>query len=235
MAKKRQTRSSWFFKMLLILVSMLVLISLLIVVPFKWINPPYSMVMLDRWWSADQKMSLQQAWLPWQQIPSHAALAVVASEDQRFPSHHGFDVEAIQQALSEWQREGALRGASTISQQVARNMYLWTGRSWLRKGLEAWFTVLIELIWGKQRILEVYLNIAEWGPGVFGLQAAAFHHFDRPASQLTPMQAALLASTLPSPLRYDPVKPAAHIQQRARWNLEQQRKLGGSAWLADLS
>lgn len=219
---------------LLIIIAALLLLSLLLVLPFKWLNPPLTMVMAERWLSAEDDLPIQKDWLDWQQIPKHAALAVVASEDQRFPQHIGFDVEAIQQALQEWERRGELRGASTISQQVARNMYLWTGRSWLRKGLEVWFTLLIELIWGKQRILEVYLNIAEWGPGVFGLQAASQYHFGKPASQLSAMQAALLASSLPSPLRYDPARPANHLYQRAVWNIEQQRRLGGVQWLADL-
>lgn len=218
----------------LILVAALLLFSVLLVLPFKWLNPPITMVMTDRWLSAEQEFHIEKQWLDWGEIPKHAALAVVASEDQRFPQHIGFDVEAIQQALKEWERRGELRGASTISQQVARNMYLWTGRSWLRKGIEVWFTVLIELVWGKQRILEIYLNIAEWGPGIFGLQAASEYHFGKSAAQLSPMQAALLASTLPSPLRYDPARPANHIYQRAVWNLEQQRRLGGPQWLADL-
>ncbi len=114
-------------------------------------------------------------------------------------------------------------------------MFLWTGRSWLRKGLEVWFTSLIEVTWGKQRILEVYMNIAEWGPGVFGIEAASQYHFGKRASQLTDMQAALLASTLPSPLKYDPARPAQHLIDRARWNLAQQRKLGGTNWLAPIS
>lgn len=219
----------------LILFAALLLFSLLLVLIFKWLNPPITMVMADRWLSAADDFHIEKQWLDWDEIPKHAALAVVASEDQRFPQHIGFDVEAIQQALKEWQRHGELRGASTISQQVARNMYLWTGRSWLRKGIEVWFTVLIELVWGKQRILEVYLNIAEWGPGIFGLQAASEYHFGKAAAQLSPMQAALLASTLPSPLRYDPARPADHIYQRAVWNLEQQRRLGGPQWLADLN
>ncbi|HET8806865.1 MAG TPA: monofunctional biosynthetic peptidoglycan transglycosylase [Methylophaga sp.] len=218
----------------LILLAALLLLSFLMVLPFKWLNPPVTMVMAERWLSSEDEFQIQKHWLDWDEIPKHAALAVVASEDQRFPEHIGFDVEAIQQALQEWERRGELRGASTISQQVARNMYLWTGRSWLRKGIEAWFTILIELLWGKQRILEVYLNIAEWGPGVFGLQAASEYHFGKPAAQLSAMQAALLASTLPSPLRYDPARPADHIYQRAVWNLEQQRRLGGPQWLADL-
>ncbi|WP_409526498.1 monofunctional biosynthetic peptidoglycan transglycosylase [Nitrincola sp. MINF-07-Sa-05] len=209
--------------------------SLLLIVPLKWINPPITMVMADRWFNnSSDDFTLRQTWLSWDEIPTHAALAVVASEDQRFPLHHGFDITAIQQALSERERRGQLRGASTISQQVARNLYLWTSRSWIRKGVEAWFTLLIELTWSKQRILEVYLNIAEWGEGVFGIEEASLHHFGRPAAQLTPMQAALLASTLPSPLRYDPAKPADHLLNRANWNLEQQRRLGGAQWLEPL-
>lgn len=158
----------------------------------------------------------------------------MAAEDQRFPLHQGFDISAIKQALSERDRRGQLRGASTISQQVAKNLYLWTGRSWFRKGLEVWFTFLIELTWGKQRILEVYLNIAEWGPGVFGLEAASQHHFRRSANQLSQYQAALLASSLPSPLRFDPARPDEHLSRRANWNIEQQRRLGGAQWLTPL-
>lgn len=213
-----------------------VILSVLVVLPFRWVNPPLTMVMFDRWLTTDNpEFRLYQNWLSWEDIPKHAALAVVASEDQRFPLHRGFDVDAIQQALRERERRGQLRGASTISQQVARNMYLWTGRSWFRKALEAWFTVLIEFFWGKQRILEVYLNIAEWGEGIFGLDAASQYHFGRPASQMTRMQAALLASSLPSPLGYNPSSPGPRLQRRAEWNLEQQRRLGGEQWLRPLS
>lgn len=212
-----------------------VVLSLLVVVPFRWLNPPFTMVMADRWLGSDDDYALQHVWLAWDDLPKQAALAVVTSEDQRFPLHQGFDVDAIMKAVKEANKDGHLRGASTISQQVAKNMYLWTGRSWLRKGLEVWFTLLIELTWGKQRILEVYMNIAEWGNGVFGIEAASRYHFNKPASQLTPMQSALLASSLPSPLNYDPAKPARHLIDRARWNLQQQGKLGGSQWLSPLA
>lgn len=212
-----------------------ILFSLLIVVPFRWINPPFTMVMADRWLSSgEERYYLHQQWLEWEQIPKQAALAVVTSEDQRFPRHPGFDFNAIMTAVKEAGRGGELRGASTISQQVAKNMYLWTGRSWLRKGLEVWFTLLVELTWGKQRILEVYLNIAEWGQGVFGLEAASRYHFGKPAVELTSMESALLASSLPSPLKYNPARPAQHLVDRARWNLDQQKKLGGTAWLSPL-
>lgn len=221
-------------KTLLLLFLAWIAISLLLVLPFRWINPPISMVMLERW-STHDNYHIQQSWLDWQQLPKKAVLAVITSEDQRFPLHQGFDIEAIKKALTEAEDGGRLRGASTISQQVAKNMFLWTGRSWVRKGLEVWFTSLIELIWGKQRIIEVYMNIAEWGPSVFGIEAASQYHFSRPASQLTDMQAALLASTLPSPLKYNPAKPAQHLVDRARWNLSQQKRLGGIGWLSPIN
>ncbi|MCH8550952.1 MAG: monofunctional biosynthetic peptidoglycan transglycosylase [Natronospirillum sp.] len=216
------------------LVAAWILLSLLLVLPLRWLNPPGTLVMVNRW-SQIEDFDLRWQWLAWQDIPPHAAMAVVASEDQRFPLHRGFDVDAMRDAWLERERRGQLRGASTISQQVARNLYLWTGRSWMRKGLEAWFTLLIEWFWPKERILEVYLNIAEWGPGgVFGLEAAAQYHFNKSAAQLNPWESALLAATLPSPARYTPGRPSAFMTERAQWNLQQQRMLGGTTWLAPL-
>lgn len=221
-----------FLKYLLRLVLAFVVLSLLIVVPFRWLNPPVTMVMADRYFSStNDNFTLKQQWLSWNEIPKQAALAVVASEDQLFPLHPGFDVDAIISVLKSVGSGKQMRGASTISQQVARNVYLWTGRSWIRKGFEAWFTLLIELSWGKQRILEVYLNIAEWGEGVFGLEAASQYHFNKSATKLTSMQIALLASSLPSPLKYDPAKPDQYLRDRAKWNLKQQKRLGGTQWL----
>lgn len=225
-----------FLKYLLRLVLVFVILSLVVVVPFRWLNPPITMVMADRWLSTNNDdFKLQQQWLSWDEIPKQAVLAVVTSEDQLFPLHNGFDVDAIISVIKSLGKGKQLRGASTISQQVARNVYLWTGRSWLRKGLEAWFTLLIELTWGKQRILEVYLNVAEWGEGVFGVEAASRYHFDKPARQLTAMQSALLASSLPSPLKYDPAQPAQHLRDRAKWNIQQQKRLGGVRWLKPIN
>ncbi len=216
------------------LVLAFVVLSLLIVLPFRWFNPPITMVMADRWLGSSAGFELKQHWLSWAAMPKQAALAVVTSEDQLFPLHSGFDFKAIMSVVTSAGKGQPLRGASTISQQVARNMYLWTGRSWIRKGLEVWFTLLIELTWGKQRILEVYLNVAEWGPGVFGLEAASLYHFGRSAKRLSPMQLALLASSLPSPLKYHPARPAQHLIERAHWNLDQQEHLGGVSWLQPL-
>lgn len=227
MKKLRQ----FILKYLLRIVFYFVVFSLVIVVPFRWLNPPVTMVMVDRWLGADDHFELKQRWLSWDKIPKQAALAVVSSEDQLFPEHAGFDFGAIFKVLGSLGSGRQLRGASTISQQVARNVYLWTGRSWIRKGLEVWFTLLIELTWSKQRILEVYMNVAEWGEGVFGLEAASLHHFGKSAKRLSPMQMALLASCLPSPLKYDPVRPSQHVYERAVWNLEQQKRLGGVHWL----
>ncbi len=190
---------------------------------------------MDRWlYSSNEDFKLKQTWLNWQKIPKQAALAVISSEDQLFPLHSGFDIDSIIESLRASREGGQLRGASTISQQVARNVYLWTGRSWIRKGLEAWFTLLIEISWGKQRILEVYLNIVEWGEGVFGLEAASLYHFGKSANQLSPTESALLASCLPSPLKYNPTKPSVYIQARAAWNLKQQERLGGVLWLKEM-
>lgn len=219
----------------LILIVAFILLSIIVVLPFRWLNPPVTMVMMDRWlYSNNDNFQLKQTWLSWNDLPKQAVLAVITSEDQRFPLHSGFDVDSIIKSLRDSGNGGQLRGASTISQQVARNVYLWTGRSWIRKGLEAWFTLLIELIWGKQRILEVYLNIAEWGEGVFGLEAASHYYFGQSAKRLSPMQSALLASCLPSPLRFNPAKPSAQIRDRARWNLNQQKRLGGLQWLKQM-
>ena len=211
-------------KLLIQLIIICLVISFIVVIPFRWFNPPLTMVMMNRWLNATtENYTLQQQWLSWGQIPKHAALAVMTSEDQRFAVHYGFDISSIKQSLKSIGSGRRLRGASTITQQVARNIYLWTGRSWVRKGLEAWFTLLIELTWSKQRILEVYLNIAEWGDGVFGLEAASQYHFGYSAAQLTPMQSALLASSLPNPLEFDPANPSKYLIDRAHWNIEQQK------------
>lgn len=224
-----------FIRYLLLFMLAIILLSLIVVVPFRWLNPPITMVMVDRWlYSSNDNFKLKQTWLSWDDIPKQAALAVVTAEDQLFPLHQGFDVDSIIKSLRDSDNGGKLRGASTISQQVARNVYLWTGRSWLRKGIEAWFTLLIELTWGKQRILEVYLNIAEWGEGVFGLEAASRYHFGKSAKQLSSMQSALLASSLPSPLRFDPARPTQHLRDRAVWNLKQQKRLDGVHWLKQM-
>jgi monofunctional biosynthetic peptidoglycan transglycosylase len=158
-------------------------------------------------------------------------MAVIAAEDQRFADHYGFDLKAIRAAVEHNMQGGNLRGASTISQQVAKNLFLWSGRSYLRKGLEVWFTAGIELLWPKQRILEMYLNIAEWDKGVYGVEAASRHHFGIGASYLSSQQAAQLAAVLPSPLNWDAASPPPHALRRANWIQRQSRQLGGRHYL----
>ena len=160
-------------------------------------------------------------------------LALVAAEDQRFPDHHGFDLEAIEKARRNNARGRKVRGASTISQQVAKNLFLWSGRSWVRKGIEAWYTVLIELLWPKERILEVYANIAEFGDGVYGVQAAARSFFGRDAARLGPAQSARLAAVLPSPRRYNARNPGPYVQRRSR-GIERQMRQLGQGYLQDM-
>jgi monofunctional biosynthetic peptidoglycan transglycosylase len=161
-------------------------------------------------------------------------VAVIASEDQNFPAHYGFDLKSINDALTERQSGGRVRGASTISQQVAKNLFLWPAQSWLRKGLEAYFTVLIETLWPKQRILEVYLNVAEFGRGVFGVGAASDIYFHKRASRLSAYDAALLAAVLPSPKKMRVNAPSNYVRSRQQWILGQMRGLGGTALLKEL-
>lgn len=155
-------------------------------------------------------------------------LAFVASEDQRFPSHFGFDLVEIEKAWGRFRNGGPLRGASTISQQVAKNLFLWRGKSWVRKGLEAWLTLTIELTWPKRRILEVYLNIAQLGPDTYGVEAASRHYFHRPALALRGKDAALLAAVLPNPERYRVQAPSRYVLKRAAWVRRQMRHLGAT-------
>jgi monofunctional biosynthetic peptidoglycan transglycosylase len=159
---------------------------------------------------------------------------VVASEDQKFPEHWGFDVEAIEKAYELNQHSHRVRGASTISQQVAKNLYLWSGRSYFRKGLEAYFTLLIEGFWPKRRILEIYLNVAEFGDGTYGAEAASARFFHRPASRLSRSDAALLAAVLPNPERYSVAAPSHYVLQRREWILGQMQALGGPEMLSEI-
>ncbi|SBR46820.1 MULTISPECIES: monofunctional biosynthetic peptidoglycan transglycosylase [unclassified Halomonas] len=215
-------------------VFLFVVVSVSLVMLFRVVPPPGSMVMVERKiqsWVNSEPIQLQREWRSWSQLSDSAKVAVMAAEDQRFPHHHGFDIAELRRALQASREGGRLRGASTISQQTAKNVFLWTGRSWVRKGLEAWFTVLIELIWGKQRILEVYLNVAEWDTGVFGLEAAAQHYFGVSASGLTERQASLLAAILPSPLTRSAALPDPQVEQRSQWVRQQMRNLGGPEYL----
>jgi len=170
-------------------------------------------------------LHVEREWVDLPEISRFAALAVVAAEDQRFPVHHGFDFAEIGEALEE-RGNGRLRGASTISQQVAKNLFLWQGRSFVRKGLEAWLTLWIELLWPKRRILEVYLNLAELGPGVFGVEAASHRSFGKPAAHIDAGEAPLLSAVLPNPVRYRADAPSSYVRQRAARIRREMDRLG---------
>ncbi|WP_251978786.1 monofunctional biosynthetic peptidoglycan transglycosylase [Salinicola avicenniae] len=233
-------QSGWprtLLRYLLIVIAAFIGLSVLFVLIFRFVPVFGSMVMVERKvssWLQGDNLVIEQTWTPWSRLSDNAKLAVLAGEDQRFPEHWGFDVAQIKRSLTTWSDGGSLRGASTLSQQTARNLFLWTGRSWIRKGLEAWFTLLMEALWPKQRILEVYLNIAEWDTGVFGLEAAAQRYFGTSAASLTPAQASRLAAILPNPRGWSASQPSAHVQQRAAWIQRQMRNLGGTAFLRRL-
>ncbi len=212
----------------------LIALSLLAVLALRWLPLPTSSVIAQHWLKATwqvERTTLRYAWRAYQNISPHAALAVIAAEDQRFFEHYGFDFVEIQQALEDREEGGVLRGASTLSQQTAKNLFLWSGRSWLRKALETWFTLLIEWLWPKQRILEVYLNIAEFGQSTFGVEAASQRFFNKSAARLTASEAAQLAAVLPNPLRYRVDQPSDYLRKRQRWIERQMRQLGGVAYL----
>jgi len=200
------------------LIVTLLLICLIVppaqVIVYRFVPPPVTLLMLLR---AAQGHGLDYRWRPLSQISPNLAQAAVASEDARFCSHHGFDFQAIQKALKHDERQpNRIKGGSTISQQTAKNVFLWPGRDYVRKGLEAGYTVMIEAIWGKRRIMEVYLNVVEFGPGVYGAQAASQHYFHEDASALTPGQAADLIAVLPKPLKWKAVAAGGYVAKRQR-------------------
>ena len=206
----------------------------LVLLALRWLDPPTSAFILARQWEqlrGGRAAAIHHRWVDFDRISPHLAVAVIAAEDQRFPDHHGFDLAAIHRALAHNARGRTVRGASTISQQTAKNLFLWSGRSYLRKGLEAGLTVLLETLWPKHRILEVYLNLAEFGDGVFGARAAAERIFHTSPDRLSRQQAALLASVLPDPGGLDAGRPSAHVRQKARWVRAQMDRLGGARLL----
>jgi monofunctional glycosyltransferase len=202
----------------------------------RFIDPPTSAYIVACRLGAlldGELLHVEREWVDLPRISPLAALAVVAAEDQKFPKHHGFDFTQIEEALEE-REDGRVRGASTISQQVAKNLFLWQGRSFVRKGLEAWLTLWIEALWPKRRILEVYLNLAELGPGVFGIEAASRGVFGKPAARLEAGEAALLAAVLPNPARYRADAPSSYVLRRAARIRREMDRLGGPAYLGGL-
>jgi monofunctional biosynthetic peptidoglycan transglycosylase len=209
----------------------MLMVSVVPVFALRWIDPPTSAFMVARRaegiFNPRRRTTIQYDWQDLDRISRNVQLAMIAAEDQKFLEHEGFDFESIEKALEARHRRGRVRGASTISQQVAKNLFLWSGRNWLRKGIEAGYTVLIETLWPKGRILEVYLNIAEFGDGVYGVGAAAPEFFGKPASRLTRHEAALLAAVLPNPKRMHADRPSKYVEKRAWWIERQMMRLGG--------
>ena len=207
-----------------------VISSALLVLALRWVSPPTTSFMLQRRICAalDNKKKIQFAyqWIDWEKIPAHTKLAMVAAEDQKFPNHMGFDFKSIGEAVKERTNGIRIRGASTISQQVAKNLFLWPGQNFVRKGLEAYFTLLIEVLWPKRRILEVYLNVAEFGNGVFGVGAASRVFFKKSPPNLYQYESALLAAVLPNPIKLRANKPSAYVWNRSSWILWHMRLLG---------
>ncbi|WP_449280081.1 monofunctional biosynthetic peptidoglycan transglycosylase [Luteimonas changyuni] len=231
---RRRSRWHWLWKLPLLLA----LVSVVQVLALRFIDPPFSTFMAIRQAEAlragDAGFRIAYDWRDLDRIAPSLPLAAVAAEDQNFARHRGFDLEAIERARAHNARGGRTRGASTISQQLAKNLFLWSGRSWVRKGAEAWYTLLIEALWPKQRILEVYVNVAEFGDGIYGAQAAARSYWGKDAGSLTDSESARLAAVLPSPRRYSAHRPGPYVQRRAQWIERNMRNLGGEAWLEAL-
>jgi len=233
---RRRRKKEPFLKRLLrrmgFLFLLLLLLSCLPVLLLRWINPPVTAFMLQNDPASSQNARYHYQWMDWRELGSKAPLAVMAAEDQKFPDHRGFDVASIHKAVTQRRNNGTLRGASTITQQVAKNLFLWPGRSFLRKAIEAYFAVIIEISWPKQRILEVYLNIAEFGPGIHGVPAASRLYFNKTPRQLTEADAALLAAVLPNPKLLQVGKPSAYVRERQRWIMQHAGRLRQYGWLA---
>jgi monofunctional biosynthetic peptidoglycan transglycosylase len=237
MRKKRSKKkqSPWWqrwLRVIAITAFAIVLGSFLLVLPLRWYEPATTAFMLL---DPGDRRPLLHEWVEWDQLGTAIALAAVASEDQRFADHFGLDPEAIKKSIGEHRQRGQLRGASTISQQTAKNLFLWRGRSFLRKGLEAWLTIVLEVCLPKQRILEIYLNIAEFGPGIYGASAASQYFFGVVPRRLSDRQAALLAAVLPNPLLLRANEPTAYLQKRSDWIVRQMWRLRREAWITRIT
>jgi monofunctional biosynthetic peptidoglycan transglycosylase len=219
-AKESFLRRAWRFTKRLFII--LFIAQFLYILLLKWVDPPFTLTQLGSFFSG---YGLKRDYVDLNEISSFAKLAVITSEDQLFPDHNGFDFKSIEKAIKHNKKSKSLRGASTLSQQVAKNVFLWQGRSKFRKALEVYFTFMIELIWGKKRILEMYLNVSEMGKGVFGIEAAARNHFKKSAKQLTRYEAACIAACLPNPKLYTINPMHSRVSQRCGWIMRQMNNL----------
>ncbi len=219
----------WIFKVILIFFS----ISIGFVLLYKFVNPPITSFMISKYFSGEGTL-IQKDWVSLDHISAELPLAVIAAEDQKFLEHNGFDLDAIEKAIQDNSKGKRIKGGSTISQQTAKNVFLVPNRSWVRKGLETYFTFLIEVFWSKRRIMEVYLNVLEQGDGVYGVQASAVLNFNRDAKAVSRSQAALMAVVLPNPVRYKIASPTNYIRNRQAWVVRQMRNLGGTSFVKSL-
>ena len=233
-------RNSWWkraLKAIALLLCVFLVSSASMVLLFRFLPIPFSALMVQRRiqsWFSPKPYTSRHDWVPLEEIAPSMGVAVIAAEDQNFPDHFGFDWKAIEKAIAHNERSRRKRGASTVSQQTAKNLFLWETRSWVRKGFEAYFTLLIEVGWSKSRILEVYLNMVEFGDGVYGVEAASRHFFNKPAKRLRPSEAALLAAVLPNPHRYRVEAPSGYIRGHQAWILRQMSRLGGPELMKSL-
>ncbi len=214
------------YKFLLKVVVWFITISIIWVIAYKYVPVPYTSLMAVRHFEGDKSYTTKHQWKPIGEISKELQLAVICSEDQNFLTHNGFDIKALKEAYLENQEGKRIRGGSTISQQTAKNVFLWQGRTWLRKGLEVWFTFLIETMWSKERILEVYLNSIEMGNGVFGAEAAAKYWFNVSSKNLSRNQASAIAAILPNPRKYKANPPSKFINSRKKWIQRQMQNFG---------
>ncbi len=221
----------WLGRTAIVLVVVGLGLPVVAVLPWRWLPPPTTAFVLRERMATD--LPVHYRWVPREEISSNLAIAAVAAEDQRFPDHRGFDWVAIRDALEESRDGGRVRGGSTISQQVAKNLYLWPGQNWVRKGIEAYLTIWIELLWPKPRVLEIYLNVAEFGPGVFGVGAASERLLHTSPSELSSYEASVLAAVLPSPKRMSAERPSDYVRSRASQIQAAARSLGGAGYLGD--
>lgn len=214
------------FRFILRTVLVLFLLSIVMTIVYRFVPVPVTPLMIQRYFEMKDG-KIDKDWKPLEEISDNLPLAVVTAEDQKFEEHYGFDLEAIEKAVkyNEKHKGKKVKGASTISQQTAKNVFLWPGRSWVRKGLEVYFTFLIELFWSKERIMEVYLNVIEMGPGVYGAEAAAQHYFNKPAEKLTKSEAASIAAILPNPNRWSASKPTPYIIKKRNWILRHMKQI----------
>jgi monofunctional biosynthetic peptidoglycan transglycosylase len=233
MAARKKSKSSirrW-ARYVVLTLGVLVALSFLVVLPLRWIDPATSAFMMQ---DDSGRQPVLFEWTDSQDIGLAPALAVIAAEDQRFADHFGIDVESMRKAVQDSSRGRRLRGASTITQQLAKNLYLWPGRSYLRKGLEAWFTIVLEICLPKKRILEIYMNIVELGPGIYGIPAASRYFFGNDPSRISDSQAALLAAVLPNPHQLQVDRPSAYVRERQRWIQNQMQRLRREQWILNL-